>query len=344
MACLVALLLAAGAAVGEVARAAPVPGLAYRFQAVADGVYCAIPTGTPYVVSNSVVILGGDGALLVDSGAGLQEARVLAEGIRGITDRPVRYVVDTHFHFDHAFGHGAFPDALILGHEATRALLGPDALGGRTVAGNLAAMPAQIAKLRGAAEQESDAAKGAELARNAEALEAYRRELSALVPIAPQLTFRDGLTLWLGRREVRIMHLGRGHTAGDVLVYLPQERIVCTGDFYNGYVGYMGDAYVDEWAESLDRLAALDFETVIPGHGAPFKGKETLAPVQACLRDIWRQAQELKRAGLAADETAARIDLRAHASRFPRFATIGLEAHAVSRIYEVIDERASARR
>jgi cyclase len=346
---LAAAALASAGDQGAAAHSSPVsseavPGLEYRFERVAEGVYCAIASGVPYYVSNSVVIVGEDGVLVVDSGAGPNEARVLRDGIRALTDRPVRYVVDTHFHFDHAFGREGFPGALIIGHEATRELLGPDALRGRTVAGYLVGMPAQIDKARAEADKETDAAKRAALLQRAAALTAYQRELATFVPTAPRLVFSDRLTLWLGSREIRLLHLGRGHTAGDVVVFLPQERVVCTGDLFNGYIGYMGDAYVDEWAETLTRLAALDFETVSAGHGVPFKGKDAIAPVQAVLRDLWRQAEALKRAGVAVDQAAARIDLRAHSSRFPRLAQIGFEPTAVRRIYEVIDERAAAER
>jgi cyclase len=106
----------------------------------------------------------------------------------------------------------------------------------------------------------------------------------------------------------------------------------------------MGDAYVDEWADTLVRLAALDFETVIPGHGPPFKGKDAIAPVEACLRDLWRQAETRKREGVPADRAADGIDLRAHSSRFPPLARVGFDPLAVRRIYEVIDERAAAGR
>jgi cyclase len=327
---------------GVPAQAESAPGLRYRFEKVVEGVFCAVPSGTAYYVSNSVVIVGDDGVLLVDSGAGPNEARVLRKGIRTLTDRPVQYVVDTHFHFDHAFGHQAFPEALVIGHEATRELLGPDALRGPTVAGYLASLPGQIDSARDEAAQEPEPAKRAELEGRVKSLTAYQRELSGLVPTAPRLTFSDHLTIWLGQREVRLLHPGRGHTAGDVLVYLPRERLVCTGDLFNGYLGYMGDAYVDEWARSLDRLAALDFEAVIAGHGEPFKGKEAVGPVQACLRDLWRQAEQQKKAGVSAEQAATRIDLRAHASRFPRLSQVGFEPVAVRRIYQVLDERASA--
>lgn len=317
----------------------PVPGIAYDLSEVAPGVHVAIARGVPYYVANSVVIVGDDGVLLVDSGAGTSEAHALRAAIRTITSLPVRYVVDTHFHFDHALGHAAFPDAVTIGHVATREGL---ALGTHqpTLAGNLQGIPARVADLRNRAGGEADGEKRAALLADAARLEEYGKQLAALVPSPSRLTFTDQLTVWLGNREVRILHLGRGHTAGDTVVFLPADRVICTGDLFNGYVGYMADAYVDEWVVTLDRLAQLDFRTVIAGHGRPFEGKDAIVPVQACMRDLWQQAEKLKSSGLSAQEAAARIDLRAHASRFPQFAKPGFSQPAIERIYTVIDERA----
>jgi cyclase len=347
--CVLLLSLSAFVSVGEESPAppasvapSPVPALSYRLDKVAEGIYCAVASGVPYYMSNSVVIVGEDGVTVVDSGAGPSEARVLLAAIRTVSDLPVRYLIDTHFHFDHAFGNEAFAGALVIGHEATREMLGKDALQKRTAAGFAAGLPAQIEKARADGEKATDPRMRAESSQRVSALEAYQKELAALRVIPPALTFGDHFTLWLGTREIRLLHLGRGHTAGDLVVFLPQERIVCTGDLFNGYIGYMGDAYVDEWPDALERLAALDFETVIPGHGAPFKGKDAIAPVQACLRDLWRQVDAMKREGVPVEQAAARIDLRAHAVRFPRFARVGFDPLAVQRMYEVIDERAVA--
>jgi predicted neuraminidase/glyoxylase-like metal-dependent hydrolase (beta-lactamase superfamily II) len=320
---------------------APPPGLRYSLEAVAPGVYVAIASGVPYYVANSVVIVGESGVLLVDTGAGPAEARVLRDAIRAVTPLPVRYVVDTHFHFDHALGHAAFEHAVTIGHVETRAGL-LQGLSQPTLASNLKGLPARGADLRAKARTETVPATRDALAADADAFDRYARELSALVPEPTQVTFTDQVTLWLGRREIRVLHLGRGHTAGDVVVYLPDARLVCTGDLFNGSIGFMGDAYVDEWAATLDRLAALDFTTVVPGHGKPFEGKAAIAPVQACLRDLWRQAATLKRDGIPAADAAARVDLRAHAARFTQFAKVGIAAFAVERIYAVIDERAAA--
>ena len=317
---------------------------AYRLEKVAEGVYCATSTETAYYVTNSAIVVGDESVLVVDSGATPSGARALVQAVRTVTDRPLRYLVDTHFHFDHAFGNAAFgPDTVVVSHEATRALLGPEALRGRTYRGFVDPLPSRAEQLRAQAAAEPSAEKRQGLAAQAESLEAYARELAALTLVPPRLTFSERASVDLGHREAQLLFLGRGHTAGDVVVFLPRERILCTGDVFNGYIGYMGDAYVDEWADSLDRLARLDFETVIPGHGAPFAGKARIALVQACLRDLWRQATDLRRAGVPADAAAPRIDLRAHAAHFPPLAEPGFNPTAVRRIYEVLEEREGQR-
>jgi glyoxylase-like metal-dependent hydrolase (beta-lactamase superfamily II) len=289
-------------------------------------------------------VVGDESVLVVDSGATPSGARALVQAVRSVTDRPVRYLVDTHFHFDHAFGNAAFgAETVIVGHEATRALLGPDALRGRTYRTFADPLPSRVAELRARASAEPSAEKRGGLLAQAASLEAYARDLASLTLVPPQLTFSERATVDLGRREVQLLFLGRGHTAGDVVAFLPRERILCSGDLFNGYIGYMGDAYVDEWADGLGRLAQLDFETVIPGHGAPFAGKTRIPLVQACLRDLWRQAVDLRQAGVPADEAASRVDLRAHAAHFPPLAERGFNPTAVRRIYEVLDEREARR-
>ena len=317
---------------------------AYRLEKVADGVYCATSSETAYYVANSAIVVGDEAVLVVDSGASPSGARRLIEAVRTVSERPVRYLVDTHFHFDHAFGNAAFgPETVLISHEATRTLLGREALRGRTYRGFADGIPARVEQLRTQAAAEPAAEKRRQVEAQAAALEAYGQELATIELVTPRVGFSERAVVDLGNREVHLLFVGRGHTAGDALVYLPRERVLCSGDFFNGSIGYMGDAYVDEWADSLGRLAQLDFETVVAGHGAPFKGKARIAPVQACLRDLWRQAVDLRRAGVPAEQAARRIDLRAHAAHFPTLAETGFNPVAVRRIYAVLDEREARR-
>ena len=102
-------------------------------------------------------------------------------------------------------------------------------------------------------------------------------------------------------------------------------------------ISYMGDAYAEEWPATLDRLMALDFDTVMPGHGVVFKGKGHIEAFQRYLRDVLKQATELKKAGVAAEAAAPRIDMRAFAPDFPQIRAAGIDPAAVRRIYALAD-------
>ena len=153
----------------------------------------------------------------------------------------------------------------------------------------------------------------------------------------PNVTLDRKMTLFRGGREMQLLYLGRGHTDTDVVVFLPKERIVCTGDLMESVISYMGDAYAEEWPATLDRLMTLDFDTVMPGHGVVFKGKEHIEAFQRYLREVLKQAAELKKAGVTADAAAPRIDMRAFAADFPQIRAAGIDPAAVRRIYAFAD-------
>jgi glyoxylase-like metal-dependent hydrolase (beta-lactamase superfamily II) len=145
-----------------------------------------------------------------------------------------------------------------------------------------------------------------------------------------------------------VLHLGRGHTGGDVVVFLPQERIVFTGDLLLQGPSYMGDAYVDEWVKTLDRVKELDFDVIVPGHGEPWKDRGHIEAVQVYMRDTWDQVVALRAKGVSAMEAALRIDLTRHQKTMGPFASPllpsgilapGIEPNSVIRIYELLDQR-----
>jgi glyoxylase-like metal-dependent hydrolase (beta-lactamase superfamily II) len=146
------------------------------------------------------------------------------------------------------------------------------------------------------------------------------------------------MTLVRGGREFRLMYLGRGHTDTDVVTFLPRERIVATGDLMESVLSYMGDAYPEEWIATLEKLKALDFDTVLPGHGVPFKGKERITAFQEYLRDLLAQTNALKRQGLSPDDAAQKVDLTKHAAMFPQIRGAGVDPAVTRRIYRVAQE------
>ena len=111
------------------------------------------------------------------------------------------------------------------------------------------------------------------------------------------MTYSKKKVVNLGGREVQLLFLGRGHTNGDTVVYLPKEKIVCTGDLMESPIAYMGDAQFDEWVATLEALKKLDFEPDLPGHGAPFTDKARITAFQGYLTDLVTQVREPSQAG-----------------------------------------------
>jgi cyclase len=144
------------------------------------------------------------------------------------------------------------------------------------------------------------------------------------------------MTLHRGSREIQIRYLGRGHTGGDVVVYLPKERLVITGDLLTSGLSNMSDSYPAEWAVTLDELKKLDFGTVLPGHGEAYTDKTKIDAFQAYLRDVWSEVSRLKKEGVSAEEAAKRADLTKHKGALP-IQGPGVPLIAATRIYELLD-------
>ena len=235
---------------------------AHRFEKVAEGVYYATPTGSMAVPCNSPVIVNDDEVLVVDPGITPAVARALVEDIRTITSKPVRFVVDSHYHYDHANGNSAFgPEVTIIGHENTRTHLLSNVLQQTTYRIAIDPIPDRIAGWRKQAASEADPQQRATLERQAAVQQLHLEQEKEVRAVPPSLTFQSEMTLHRGGREIRFLYLGRGHTDTDIVLYLPKERIVIVGD---SLITYSVDAFVDEWPEQLEKLAALDFDLILP--------------------------------------------------------------------------------
>jgi cyclase len=313
---------------------------AFTFNKIADGVYHAIGTGSLVVMSNAAIIEGDTDVLVVDSHVSPGGAWALQEELKAITPKPIRWVVNSHFHFDHSHGNQIYgPEVQIIGHEFARQMMAAgksqDSPAREFFVGGI---PNTIKMLEG---RLANAKTQDERAQIENALSVQRNHLegtNAVKPTPPTMTLTQTLTLHRGSREIRIMFLGRGHTAGDVVVYLPKERIVATGDLLIEGPSYMGDAFFTEWIQTIETLKGLDFETVLPGHGRPLTGKAKLDHWQAYLRDFWEQAQKFHKAGTPWDEAAKLVDLRGQAVNYPTIRAAGIVPnHAMRRAYEILD-------
>ena len=307
----------------------------HNLEVVADGVYFATGNGTLYTMSNALIIVRDEDVVVVDSHITPAAGRALLDSIAVVTDKPVTTLINSHFHYDHANGVPAFGDIQIIGHEYTRAKLTGDPMNEQTFVASLARFDRTLADL----ESRLDAAAGDERGEIQTQLEFWRAHVSAqgeIDPVPPTVSMSDRMTLYRGGREIQIHFFGRAHTGGDVGIYLPAEKILFTGDMLLGGISYMGDGFVSDWAQTLENLKQLDFELILPGHGPGFRDFERIDNVQAYYRDLTEAVIDMKTRGLTAAETAARVDLRAHAETLG-VRNLGANLEAVRRMYGLID-------
>ncbi|MHB1668594.1 MAG: MBL fold metallo-hydrolase [Thiomonas sp.] len=210
---------------------------------------------------NTGVVIGDDAVMVIDTQATPAMAQDVIHRIRQITDKPIRYVVLSHYHAVRVLGASAYGAEHIIASQDTYELI----------------------RERGEQDKASEIGRFPRLFR---AVESIPQGLTW-----PSITFRQDMTLWLGKLEVRISQPGRGHTKGDTIVWLPQERTLFSGDLveYNA-TPYAGDAYFQDWPHTLDKLAALDPLQLVPGRGDALCGREH---VQAGLQGTRAFVQEL---------------------------------------------------
>ena len=317
-------------------------GEAFTFNQIQPGIYHAVGTGNLAVGCNGSILVNEDDVLVVDSHITPAAAWALLKELKNVTDKPVRYVVNTHFHFDHAHGNQVFPDDVeIIGHEFTRdKLVAGASKSGRSWDLFVSGLPARITEMEAelkAAQDASDQNKAEELKKNIEIQKHYQDATGAIEVTPPSTTLSQRMTLFRGGREIQLLYFGRGHTGGDVVVYLPREKVVATGDLMTAGLSYMGDGYLEEWADTLEELKGLDFEWVLPGHGQAFREREKIDYFQAYLRDLSQKIAKMHADGVSAKDAAQKIDMTSHAAHFPSITGPGVHPHAVERAYALLE-------
>ena len=315
---------------------------AYRFEKLADGVYFATGTGAMTTMSNAMVIVNSDHTMLVDTSVTPAAARALVGQIASeLTDKPIKYVFNSHYHFDHAHGNQIFGDDVeIVGHEFIRRLHLSNVLQQRTNRSFTVGLPDQIEQAKQRIAKTTDPQERARLETSLRVTEAHWSATQQVVVKPPNVTFTDSMTIHKGGREVQLHFLGRGHTGGDTMVFLPAERIVFTGDFFEGRPGagvlsYLGDAFIDEWPASLELMKSLAFDVIVPGHGEPLRERSQIDDFQNYLRDFWRQASALRAQGLTAEQAVGRMDMSKYVPQYGERVT-RVDPRAVVRAYELL--------
>lgn len=204
--------------------------------------------------ANAGVVVGDQGVVVIDSSPTPETARALKTEIKRLTPKPILYVVLTHFHGDHTFSvHELAPTHGIISHVYTKDYL---------------------------------AEHGADHLKQYRAMLGEAKTQGAKVTL-PTITFPDMYSIPMGKQHILLFYQGRGHTRGDIVAYLPTAHVLFTGDLaYAGRVPWMGDAYVKEWQQTLDRLAVLDVTAIVPGHGK-WGGMPVLTTFREYLTDLY---------------------------------------------------------
>lgn len=319
--------LAGVAATARAQGAASYPSvLSYKTVRVADGVYAFITPEerTGFQSGNSIAIVGDDGVLVFDTGNIPGSTRRQIAEIRKLTDKPVRYVVNSHWHPDHNLGNSvyraAFPGVTIIGTSATRA-------------GILERVPTYLGQMKSFATTDSlmrlrlstgrmrDSSKMADTTRLVWGLitrdyAEFMPEVMQTKPSPPDMLCDDSLTVMLGNRRVKIVSPGRGNTEGDTYVYLPDEHVLLTGDLVTVPGPFPSSSYFGDWIRDLDQLKALHATAIVPGHGEVQHDYTYIDMVRELLVFTRDKAREAVLAGVPLDTLQKQIDFKPFIKRF----------------------------
>jgi len=307
---------------------APYP-FSFETVKVADGIYAFIePPGKAIVSGNSVLVVGEDAALVVDTGHHPELSRRMTEEIRRLTAKPVKYVVNTHWHNDHVSGNSvfaaAFPEARFLAHAFTAEILDTQV---RPYYGEpcVNLLRSQTQPLREAYDKglsldgkPLDAARRERYADFLAQGEAGMEECKAFRYRGADIAFDERVTLRLGKRDAEVVWLGRANTGGDVVVRVPDAKLVVTGDIVVHPFPFATQSYIGEWAAVLRKLEAMDVAAIVPGHGPVMHDKKYVADLAELMESIMKQARAAWRPGIGLEELRAKIDMEPFKQRFAR--------------------------
>ncbi|MDZ5458468.1 MBL fold metallo-hydrolase [Azohydromonas lata] len=267
---------------------------------------------------NTGIIIGDDAVLVADTQATPAMAADVIRRIREVTDKPIKYVVLTHYHAVRVLGASAYEPQQILASQDTYDLIVE----------------------RGEQDKASEIGRFPRLFRNVETVPAGLTW--------PTMTFTGKMTLWLGKLEVQLLQLGRGHTKGDTVVWLPQERTLLSGDLVEfDATPYAGDAYFKDWPQTLDNIGKLNPLALVPGRGAALVGQEQvqagLAGTRAFVSDLYAAVQ----AGAAAGKDLKSTYKDAYAQLAPKYGQWVIFDHCmpfdVTRAYDEATQYADPR-
>jgi glyoxylase-like metal-dependent hydrolase (beta-lactamase superfamily II) len=280
-------------------------------------IFWSPPNKSGVVQSNCLVAIGRDSVLVVDTGQFPSLAKKMVADIKRLTPKPVRYIVITHWHLDHSWGNqeflAAWPDAKVIAQEETRKMI---TVGGAKYRADEEQLPRALRDFRKMV-AEGKTPSGRVLSEeekeyfefNAQTAEAIIPDFLATINIPPTVGYQKEMTIDLGRREAKVMWLGKANTAGDSIIWLPGIKLLATGDTVVHPAPYPYGSYFSEWAATMQKMIDLHAATIMPGHGPIMHDNSYLELVRDLTAATYSRVKALADKGLSAEEVNKQINL-----------------------------------
>ncbi len=274
------------------------------FTEIGEGLYAFTAEGDP----NSGVIIGDDSVMIVEAQATPRLARKVIDCVRGVTDKPITHVVMTHYHAVRVLGASAFEAQQVIMSDAARAMVVE----------------------RGQEDWDSEFQRFPRLFEGHESIPGLTW---------PTTTFNDQMTVYLGNRKVEIKQIGRAHTAGDAVIWVPDQEVMFTGDIVEYHSAcYCGDGHFADWPETLAEIAAYEPKAIAPGRGDALVGEDQVAAALAATADFVRSTYKPVAKVVARGGTLREAWDAVRAECDPKFADYAIYEHClpfnVARAYD----------
>jgi len=265
------------------------------FSEIGSDIYAFTAEGDP----NTAVIVGDDGCIVFDAQATPAMADNVIARVRSVTDKPIKYVVLSHYHAVRVLGASAYRAQGIVASQETHRLIGE----------------------RGQQDWDSEFGRFPRLFRDAESIPGLTW---------PTLTFETDMTIYLGKREVRLMHLGAGHTSGDIVAWVPDAQVMCSGDLIEFHSAcYCGDAHLREWPMTLSEICDFDPKAVAPGRGDALKGTALVREAIALTRDFVTSLYGVAEVSVARGRSLKETVAATREVMDPKFASYAIYEHCL---------------
>jgi cyclase len=282
----------------------------FDIEKVGDGIYFARARPQAMINCNAGIFVRSKDIVVVDAHSKPSAAAALISQIkRDVSPKPVRYVINTHFHWDHSQGNHGYrmtgDKVDFIASAATKQLMSNFAVA--RMKASVDAVPKQIDALRQQADHAKSAGEKAYCADQIRQLQAYQAELKNYVLELPTITFEKSYVLEDSACDLHIEFHGHAHTAGDVFIFCPQQRVIATGDAVHGQLPFIADGFPRVWPGTIDSLGRADFDKIMPGHAALQSGRVVMTNFRNYIEELTGKVDQGKKAGLSVSEMQQRI-------------------------------------